>query len=90
MITAKASMANTSKRIDVMTQTLCVEDGSLLQGLMVQNAYTKLRKESKNVIIVVRKNMAYPQNPKEENPSGKSSWSYLGARAPDTKLAEQG
>ena len=81
VISAKASTANTGKRINVMTQALPVEDSSLPQGLMVQNAYTKLRKRSKNVILVVRNSMAYPQTLKKKNPSGKSSGSYLGTRA---------
>ena len=61
MITTKARMAKTSERIDVMTQALHVEDISLPQGLMVQNAYNELRKGSKNVIVVVRNSMAYPK-----------------------------
>ena len=68
VITTKMRMANTSERINVMTQALCVEDGSLPQGLTVQNAYTKLRKGSKNVIIVVRNSMAYPQTLKKKTP----------------------
>ena len=60
VIIAKAGIAHTSERIDVMTQAQCIEDGSLPQGLMVQNSYTKLRKGSTNVIMVVRNSMAYP------------------------------
>ena len=66
VITAKASTAHTSERIDVMTQAVCVEDSSLPQGLMVQNAYTKLRKGSKNVIVVVRNSTAHPQTLKKK------------------------
>ena len=53
VIIAKAGTAHCSKRINVMTQALCTEDSSLPQGLMVQNAYTKLRKGSKNIVMVV-------------------------------------
>ena len=60
VITAKANTAHTGKRIKEMTQALCVEDSSLPQGLTVQNAYTKLRKGSKNVIVVVRHSTSYP------------------------------
>ena len=42
VITAKANTAHTGERINVMTQALCVKDGSLLQGLMVQYTYIKL------------------------------------------------
>ena len=54
VVTTKASTAHTSGEIGVMTQALCIEYSSLLQGLRIQNAYTKLRKGSKNVIVVVR------------------------------------
>ena len=49
-----------------MTQALWTEDGSLLQCLTVQNAYTKLRKGSKNAVMVVRNSMAYPQTLKKK------------------------
>ena len=67
VITTKASTAHTGERIDVMTQALHVEDGSLLQGSMAQNAYTKLRKGSKNV-IVVRNSTPYPQTLRKKIP----------------------
>ena len=72
VITAKASKAHTSKRINVMTQALCTEDGSLLQGLMVQNAYTKPRNWSKNLVMVVRNSMAYPQTLKKKTPEARA------------------
>ena len=72
VITTKASTANTGERINVMTQALHVEDSSLPQGLMVQNVYTELRKDSKNVIIVVRNSMAYPQTLKKKTPVAKA------------------
>ena len=68
VITTKANTAHTSERINMMTQALHVEDGSLLQGLMVQNAYTKLRKGSKNIIMVVRNSTAYPQTLRKKSP----------------------
>ena len=66
VIIAKAGKAHTRKRIHVMTQALCTEDGSLPQGLMVQNAYTELRKGSKNVMVMVRNSIAYPQTLKKK------------------------
>ena len=68
VITAKANTAHTGERINVITQALCVEDGSLLQGLMVQNAYTEVRKGSKNAVMVVRNSMAYPQTLRRKTP----------------------
>ena len=44
-----------------MTQALQAGDGSLLQGLTVQNAYTELRQGSKNAVMVVRNSSAYLQ-----------------------------
>ena len=47
--------------INIMVQALQGQDGSLLQGLTVQNTYTKLRKGSKKMVLVVRNNTAYLQ-----------------------------
>ena len=68
VIIAKAGTAHTSERINVMIQALHIGDGSLPQGLMVQNAYTELRKGSKNVIMVVRNSMTYPQTLRKKTP----------------------
>ena len=68
VIIAKAGTAHTSERISVMTQTLHIEDSFLPQGLMVPNAYTKLRKGSKNIVVVVRNSMAYPQTLRKKTP----------------------
>ena len=51
-----------------MTQALWTEDGSLPQGHAVQNAHTKLRKGSKNAVVVVRNSTAYPQTLKKKTP----------------------
>ena len=42
VIHVKVKTAHQGEGINVMTQSLHVEDGSLPQGLMVQNAYTEL------------------------------------------------
>ena len=68
VVTTKANTTHTGKSINVMTQALCIEDGSLLQGLMLHNAYTELRKGVKNVIVVVRNDMAYPQTLRKKTP----------------------
>ena len=52
--------------INVMIQGLWTKDGSLLQGLTIQNEYTELRKGSKNAVMVVRNSMAYPQTLKKK------------------------
>ena len=61
VIPMKAEKAYTGECINVMTQALQAKDGSLPQGLTIQNAYTKLRKGSKNAVMVVRNSTAYPK-----------------------------
>ena len=58
----------TGECINIMTQALQTEDGSQPQGLTIQNAYTELRKGSKNSVVVVRNSMAYPQFLKKKTP----------------------
>ena len=53
--------AYTGKKINVITQALHADDGSLPQGLRVLNAYTGLYSGSKNVAVVVRNSTAYPE-----------------------------
>ena len=64
----KTKTAHRGEGINVMTQALCDEDGSLPQGLMVQNAYTELCSGSKNVAVVVRNSTTYPQTLRKKNP----------------------
>ena len=61
-------MAQRGEGINVMTQALHAEDGSLPQGLMVQNVYMRLCSGSKDVIVVVRNSMAYPQTLRKKTP----------------------
>ena len=67
-IHARMRTTHTREGINVMTQALCMEDGSLPQGLMVQNVYMELCSGSKNVTVVVRNSMAYPQNLRKKTP----------------------
>ena len=61
VIPVKAEMAYNGECINIMVQALQTEDGSLPQGLTVQNMYTKLRQGSKKAVVVVRNNTAYSQ-----------------------------
>ena len=79
IIHARMKTAFTSARLNVMTHALHSEEGSLPQGLMIQNTYTKMHNGSKNVIIVVRNSTVYPQT--EEDSSGKGGSCQLDARA---------
>ena len=53
--------AYTGVRLNVMTQALHAEDGSLPQGLTIQNIYTDMHDGSMNVPVIVRNSTAYPQ-----------------------------
>ena len=68
VINVRMRTAHTGEGINVMTQALCMEDGSLPQGLMVKNAYRELHSGSKNVAVVVRNRMKYPQTLRKKTP----------------------
>ena len=51
-----------------MTLALHAEDGSLPLGLTIQNAYRELLNGCKNVAVVVRNSMAYPQTLRKKTP----------------------
>ena len=61
VISMKLGKAYTGEHINIMTKVLWTKDGSLPQGLTIQNAYTELWKGSKNVVVMVRNSTAYPQ-----------------------------
>ena len=48
IVPVKTGRTYVGEHINVMVQSLWTQDGSLPQGLMVQNTYTELRKGSKN------------------------------------------
>ena len=64
----KAGRAYVAECINIMVQALQTQDGSLQQGLTVQNTYTKLRKGSKKAVVVVRNNTAYSQTLQKKTP----------------------
>ena len=61
ILPVKTGRAHMGECINVMVQALWTQDGSLPQGLIVQNTYTELRKGSKKAVVVVWTNTAYPQ-----------------------------
>ena len=61
VVPVKVGRAYTGECINVMVQALQTEDGSLPQGLTVQNTYTELRQGSKKAVVMVRNSMAYSQ-----------------------------
>ena len=54
--------------INVMVQALQTQDGSLPQGLTVQNMYTELRKGSKKAVMLRWHNTAYSQTHWKKTP----------------------
>ena len=61
MVPVKAGRVYTGECISIMVQALQMEDGSLPQGLTVQNTYTELGQGSKKVVEMVRNSTAYSQ-----------------------------
>ena len=61
IVPVKTGRAYMGEHINIMVQALQTQDGSLLQGLTVQNTYTKLRKGSKKAVVVVWNNTAHSQ-----------------------------
>ena len=68
VIHVRMGTAHTGVGLNVMTQTLHAEDGSLPQGLTIQNAYTEMQNDSKNVNVVVRNSTAHPQTLRKKTP----------------------
>ena len=66
VIPVKTGKAYLGDRINVITQALQIEDGSLPQGLTIQNAYTELRTGSKNAVVMVRNSTGYLQTLKKK------------------------
>ena len=58
--------------INVMVQALWTQDGSLPQGLTLQNTYTELRKGSKKAVVVVWDNTTYSQTLHKKTPVAKA------------------
>ena len=68
IIHVRMGTAYTGVGLNVMTQALHAEDGSLPQGLTIQNTYTEMCDGSKNVTIVVRNSTVYPQTLRKKTP----------------------
>ena len=68
IVPVKAGKAYVGECINIMVQALRTEDGSLPQGLTIQNTYTKLRKGSKKAVVVVQNNTTYPQTLRKKAP----------------------
>ena len=68
IVPVKTGRAYVGECINVMVQALWTQDGSLLQGLTLQNTYTKLRKGSKKAVVVLWNNTTYLQTLHKKSP----------------------
>ena len=68
IVPVKKGRAYVGEHVNVMIQALWAQDGSLPQGLTVQNTYTELRKGSKKAFVVVWNNTAYLQTLQKKTP----------------------
>ena len=64
----KTGKAYVGECINIMVQALRMQDGSLPQGLTIQNTYTELRKDGKKAVVVVWNNTTYPQTLQKKAP----------------------
>ena len=87
----KVGKTYTRGHINVMTQALWTEDGSLLQGLTIQNMYTELRQGSKKAVVVVRNSTAYPKTLQKKTPVARAVMAIPVPKPPMvTQLQEEG
>ena len=82
----KGEKANTRGHINIMAKALQTEDGSLPQGLTVQNMYTELRQGSKKAVMVVRNSMAYQQTLQKKAPVARA---VLATPLPKSRVGAQ-
>ena len=82
----KVGRAHTGDCINIMVQALQTEDGSLPQGLTVQNMYTEFRQVSKKAVMVVRNSTAYSQTNWKKSPV---SWAAVVLPMPEPPMEVQ-
>ena len=68
IVPVKTGKVYVGEHINIMVQALWSQDGSLPQGLTVQNTYIELRKASKKAVVVVQNNTTYPQTLQKKTP----------------------
>ena len=66
------------------------KDGSLLQGLTVQNTVTELRQRSKKAVMMVRNSSAYPQTLWKKNPVARAVAAILVPKPPMEVQLQEG
>ena len=72
IVPVKTGKVYVGECINVMVQALQTQDGSMPQGLTVQNTYPELRKGSKKAVVVVWNNTAYLQTLWKKTPMARA------------------
>ena len=90
MVPMKAGRAYTGERINITVQVLQTEDGSLPQGLTVQNMYTELRQGSKKAVVVVRNSTAYLQTLQKKTPVARAVVALPVPKPPEEVQLQEG
>ena len=90
IIPVKTGRAYVGKCTNVMVQALQTQDGSLPQGLTVQNTYTKLRKDCKKAVVVVWNNTAYSQTLCKKTPVTRAIAALPMPESPEVEQLQKG
>ena len=90
MVLVKAGRAYTGECINTMVQALWTEDGSLPQGLTLQNMYMELRQGSKKAVVVVRNSTAYSQTLQKKTPVARAVAALLVPKPPMEVQLQEG
>ena len=86
IVPVKIGRAYMGEPINVMVQALQTQNGSLSQGLTVQNTYTELRKGGKKAVVVVQNNTAYWQTLQKQTPVARA---VAASSVPESPEGEQ-
>ena len=90
IVLAKAGRAYNGEHINIMVEALQTEDGSLPQGLTVQNMYTKLRQGSKKAVVVVRNKKTYSQTLQKKTPVARAVAALPVPKSPEEVQLQEG
>ena len=90
IVPVKTGRAYVGEHINVMVQALWTQDGSLPQGLTVQNTYNELRKGSKKAVVVVWNNTTYPQTLWKKTPVARVVAALPVPEPPKTEQLQEG
>ena len=72
IVPVKTGKVYVGECVNAMIQALQTQDGSLSQGLTVQNTYTELREGSKEAVVVVQNNTTYLQTLQKKTPMARA------------------